>query len=63
MKASKKTSSFFYTLKLVLLLVFFSDYFFIFQHLGIITIKTFVMYLVLFCDWELEEKPYWTRKT
>ncbi|XP_001636360.2 9-divinyl ether synthase [Nematostella vectensis] len=30
-------------------------------HVGIITLKTFILYLILFCDWELEEKPYWTR--
>jgi hypothetical protein len=33
------------------------------QHVGIITLKTFILYLVLFCDWQLEEKPYWTRTT
>ncbi|XP_031561847.1 9-divinyl ether synthase-like isoform X2 [Actinia tenebrosa] len=32
-------------------------------HVGIITLKTFILYLILFCDWELEEKPYWTRTT
>ncbi|XP_068695850.1 uncharacterized protein [Montipora foliosa] len=32
-------------------------------NVGYVIIKSFIMYLVLFCDWDLEEKPYWTDKS
>jgi len=34
-----------------------------FQNVGYVTIKCFVLYLIMFCDWSLEEKPYWTDKS
>lgn len=32
-------------------------------NVGYVIIKTFILYLILFCDWDLEEKPYWTDKS
>lgn len=32
-------------------------------NVGYVIIKCFVMYLIMFCDWNLEEKPYWTDKS
>jgi len=32
-------------------------------NVGFVTVKCFVLYLVMFCDWNLEEKPYWTDKS
>ena len=34
-----------------------------FQNVGYVTIKCFVLYLIMFCDWSLEDKPYWTDKS
>lgn len=32
-------------------------------NVGYVTLKCFVLYLIMFCDWSLEEKPFWTDKS
>ncbi|KAJ7339348.1 hypothetical protein OS493_005742 [Desmophyllum pertusum] len=32
-------------------------------NVGYVTIKCFALYLIMFCDWSLEEKPFWTDKS
>lgn len=32
-------------------------------NVGYVIIKCFALYLISFCDWNLEEKPYWTDKS